>query len=120
MDSQTLSKEILSEIELDALISVVNNKIGFEALKKYVLAVAVNHGTFEKDKPFKGNVNFALNLSWPATQGKVKFTDEELGQNIRALTYAVQLVESGFGEAESMKEIKKVETETEIKNNPSE
>ena len=120
MDAQSLSKEVLSEIELDKVIAFAQDRMAFEAVKKYVLAVAVAHGTFEKDKPFKGNVNFALNLAWPATQGKVKLSDEELGQNLRALTYAVQLVESGFSEIAEMKEIKKVENVNEIKSNPSE
>lgn len=120
MDAQTLSKEVLSEIELERVVSFAQDRMAFDAVKKYVLAVALAHGTFEKGKPFKGNVNFALNLAWPATQGKVKFTDEELGQNIRALTYAIQLVESGFDEIADMKEIKKVEHVTEVNNNPSE
>ncbi len=121
MDAQNLSKEVLSEIELDKVIAFAHDRMAFEAVKKYVLAVAVAHGTFEKDKPFKGNVNFALNLAWPATQQKgMPRTDEELGQNLRALTYAVQLVESGFEEIAEMKEIKKVETVTEDKNNIAE
>jgi hypothetical protein len=121
MDAQTLSKEILSEIELETVIAFAQNKVAFEAVKKYVLAVAIAHGRFEKDKPFKGNVNFALNLAWPATQGRVIRSDEELGQSLRALTYAVQLVESGFSEIEDMKEIKKVEHITsESTSNPTE
>jgi hypothetical protein len=120
MNAQDLSKEVLNEIELDKVIAFAHDKMAFEAVKKYVLAVALAHGTFKKGEPFKGNVNFALNLAWPSTQGKVARTDEELGQSIRALTYAVQLVESGFSEIEEMKEIKKVEQDTDIKNNPTE
>lgn len=122
MDAQTLSKEILSEIELDKVVAFAQDRMAFEAVKKYVLAVAIAHGTFEKDKPFKGNVNFALNLAWPATQqGGIPRSDEELGQSLRALTYAVQLVESGFTEIADMKEIKKVEAVPEITNiNPTE
>ena len=120
MNAQDLSKEVLNEIELDKVVAFAHDKMAFEAVKKYVLAVAVAHGTFEKGKAFKGNVNYALNLAWPATQGKTKLSDEELGQNLRALTYAVQLVESGFEEIAEMKEIKKVESDTEIKNNPTE
>ena len=120
MNAQDLSKEVLNEIELDKVIAFANDKMAFEAVKKYVLAVAVAHGTFEKGKPFKGNVNYALNLAWPATQGTVTRTDEELGQGIRALTYAVQLVESGFGEIAEMKEAKKVETIKEDTSNPGE
>lgn len=121
MDAQAISKEILSEMELEKVVAFANDKLAFEAVKKYVLAVAIVHGTFEKGKPFKGNINFALNLAWPATQqGGIPRSDEELGQGLRALTYAVQLVESGFGEIADMKEIKKVENITEVKNNPSE
>ena len=121
MNAQDLSKEVLNEIELDKVVAFAHDQMAFEAVKKYVLAVALAHGTFEKGKPFKGNVNFALNLAWPATQQNgIPRSDEELGQSIRALTYAVQLVESGFSEIAEMKEIKKVEQVTEIKNNPTE
>lgn len=121
MNAQDLSKEILSEIELDKVIAFANDKLAFEAVKKYVLAVAVAHGTFEKDKPFKGLRNFALNLGFNAVDSRgMPRSDEELGQSIRALAFAVQLVETGFREIEDIKEIKKVENVPEITNNPSE
>ena len=76
------------------------------------------HVNVPEGEEHKGAVNFALNLSWGATQPKgTPRSDEELGQNLRALTYAVQLVESGFRE---MGELTKPEVEKEITNNPGE
>lgn len=113
-----LSTEILNEIERDRVIAIVQDPIGFNALKKFVLAVAYKQGVVEKGGEHKGTVNFALNLAWPATQPQgMPRTDEELGQNLRALTYAVQLVESGFREASEIRKPEVVEAET---INPSE
>lgn len=98
-----MSKEILSEIETEKVIQFTKDPILFSAVKKCLLAVAYKHGVVEKGSAHNGNVNFALNLSWGATQPNgTPRTDEELGQNLRALTYAVQLVESGFREISEM------------------
>lgn len=115
---EDLSKEILSDIEKDKIIKFCEDPVAFEAVKKYVLAVAYKQGIVEKGVEHKATINFALNLAWGSTQnGGVPRSDEELGQNLRALTYAVQLLESGFKE---LKELKEVETLEEEKDNPAE
>lgn len=103
MNANDLSKEILNEIEIDKIIQFHNDPVMFSAVKKYVLAVAYKHGVVEKGGEHRGNVNWALNLSAGAiAPNGVPRTDEELGQSLRALTYAVQLVESGFKELSEM------------------
>lgn len=96
--------EILSEIERDKIIAFVQDAVAYNAVKKYVLAVMYKQGVVEKGLTHNARINFALNLAWPATtpQGMPR-TDEELGQNLRAMTYAVQLIESGFKEMEEMR-----------------
>ena len=42
--AQDLSNEILSEIELEALLRFKEDKLAFNAMKKYVLAVVYKHG----------------------------------------------------------------------------
>ena len=113
-----ISNEILSEIEKDRIIAFAQDPIAFNAVKKYVLAVAYKQGVVEKGGEHRATINFALNLAWPATnpQGMPR-TDEELGQNLRAMTYAVQLIESGFKELSEMQKPEVVEAET---INPSE
>lgn len=116
--SEDLSKEILNDIEKDKVSAFAEDPILFQAVKKYVLAVAYKHGIVDKGVEHKGGLNFALNLAWGATQQNgIPRSDEELGQNLRALTYAVQLVESGFKE---LGEFKKVEELKEENNNPAE
>ncbi len=115
---EDLSKEILTEIEKDKVAKFCEDPILFQAIKKYVLAVAYKHGIVEKGVEHKGGLNFALNLAWGSTQQHgTPRSDEELGQNLRALTYAVQLVESGFSE---LLNFKKVEELKEEDNNPAE
>lgn len=117
MNPNDMSAEILNDIEKDKIITFAQDKMLFEAVKKYVLAVAYKQGVVEKGGEHRGTINFALNLAWPATGAGMPRTDEELGQNLRALTYAVQLVESGFKELSEMRKPEAVEEET---INPSE
>lgn len=100
-------------METEKVIQFHQDPLMFSAVKKYLLAVAYKHGVVEKGGTHSGTINFALNLAWGATQPNgMPRTDEELGQNLRALTYAVQLVESGFRE---ISEIQKPEEKLETK-----
>lgn len=108
-----LSAEILNDIERDKIITLCQDPIAFNAVKKYVLAVAYQHGVVQSGVEHIGTINFALNLAWPATNPNgMPRTDEELGQNLRALTYAVQLVESGFKELSEMRKEVPLQEET--------
>src|SRR3990167_2884970 len=112
------SKEILTEIEKDKVIALASDPIAFGAVKKYILAYVYKQGVIEKGGEHRENVNFALNLAWPATDPKgMPRTNEELGQNLRALTYAVKLVGSGFKE---LSELRKPKVDTKSENNPAE
>lgn len=116
--AQDLSNEILTDIERDRVIAFSKDPVLFQAVKKYVLAVAFKHGSVKKGEDFVGNRNFALNLAWGATEPTgMPRTDEELGQSLRALTYAVKLVESGFRE---ISELEVPEAPAEGTDNPSE
>ena len=96
---EDITREILNEIEQDKVIALAQDPVAFNAIKKYILAVAYRHGIVKAGEDYKGNVNFALNLAWGATESQgMPRTDEELGQNLRAMTYATKLVESGFKE----------------------
>src|SRR3990167_3652328 len=66
--AQDLSNEILNEIELEALLRFKEDKVAFNAMKKYVLAVVYKHGVIKSGEDYNGNINFALNLAWRATQ----------------------------------------------------
>jgi len=113
-----ISNQILSDIEREKIIAFCQDTVLFHAVKKYVLAVAVSQGTFKSNEEFRGNINYALQFAWQATEPNgMPRSDEELGQQVRALTQAVKLVESGFKELGEMKE---VEALSEPKENPAE
>lgn len=115
---ENLSNEILNDIEMEKIAKFCEDDFLVEAVKKYILAVSYKHGVAQKGVPHKGNLNYALQLAWGATSsGGMPRSDEELGQNLRALAYAVQLVESGFKE---LKEMKQVESLKDNKENPAE
>lgn len=118
MNNQDFSNEILDSIEKAKIAAFCEDVIAFNAVKKYILAVAYKHGVVSKGVEHKGNINFALRLAWGAADGSgMPRSDEELGQSLRALTSAVQLVESGFAE---LSEFKKVEEVVEDKVNKAE
>ena len=113
-----ISQEILTDIEQDKMITLAQDTVTFNALKKYILAVVYKHGVIQKGIEYDGTVNYALNIAAQTISGKsMPHTDEELGQNLRALTYATSLVESGFKE---ISELRKPEPEKEVTNNPAE
>lgn len=113
-----ISREILTEIEIDKVIQFCADPIMSMAVQKFVLASLYKQGVIERGVPHNARINWAMNLSWGATDGRgVPRSDEELGQNLRAMTFAVQLVESGFKE---ISEIKKAESVEESVINPSE
>ena len=109
---EELSNEILTDIEKERVARFAEDKLTFEAVKKFVLAVCYKQGVVDKGGEHVPTRNWAINLAWGAINSNgMPRTDEELGQNLRALTYAVQLVGSGFKEMSEMKEIKEVEKE---------
>src|SRR3990167_10261225 len=110
--AQDLSNEILSDIETDAVLRFKTDPLMFSAVKKYILAVAYKHGVVKAGEEHNAAINFALNLAWGATQTNgVARSDEALGQNLRAMTYAVQLLEGGFKEMSEMEKPEKLEEE---------
>lgn len=110
MSAQDLSNEILNEIELEKTLKFAEDSMMLESVKKYILAVSYKHGVVERGQSHMGNRNYALNMAWSSiSPNGVPRTDEELGQNLRALAYAVQIVESGFKELVELLEEKKLE-----------
>jgi hypothetical protein len=99
MDTNQLSKEIYNEIEQDKIIAFTEDKVMFEAVKKYLL-VYLTQGIGEAGKPFLGNRNFALQLAWDRNYPR---SNEELGADLRAVTRGIQVIESGFKELAEIK-----------------
>ena len=113
MNAQEMSNEVLNEIELDKVLQFKSDPMMFQAVKKYILAVSYKHGVIDAGVEHKGNVNYALQLAGGAIHPKGEGrSDQELGQSLRALAYAVQLVESGFKEMSEMEKLEKLEEKT--------
>lgn len=116
---EDLSKEILTDIEREKVSKFCEDPILFEGVKKYILAVCYKQGVIEKGQPHNARINWAMNLAWGATNPNgVPRSDEELGQALRAMTSAVQMLESGFKELADMS--KQVEILKDKEENPAE
>lgn len=113
MNTQDFSDSIVNDIQKDKIIAFCQDAVLFHAVKNYLLAVVYKHGVIEKGVEYRGTVNYALNLAGPSIDPRgIPRSDEELGQNLRALTYATSLVESGFKELSEMRKPEAVEAET--------
>ena len=113
-----ISGNVLDEIETEHVQSFAENEQQMQAVKKYLLAVVYNHGVVEASVKHQGNKNWALQMAWGAINPNgMPRSDEELGQGLRAMAYAVQLIESAFKE---ISDIKKVVTLDEVIENPAE
>lgn len=110
MDTEDLTSEILTELEKDKIVKFCDDQATFEAVKKYVLAVCYKQGVIEKGRTHNPRINWAMNLAWGSInpQGMPR-SDEELGQSLRAMTHAVQMIESGFKEMVDLKKIDKLD-----------
>lgn len=106
---EDLTNEVMTELEVDKAIAFCQDPVMFEAVKKYILAVCYKHGVIKLGGKHRGNVNWALQMAWGAVdKNGMPRSDEELGQNLRALAYAVQIVESGFKEMSEMRRVEEI------------
>jgi hypothetical protein len=89
---------ILNDIEKDAVGSFVSNKTLFDAVKKVILAAVYFNGTLRQGQPARPTLNAALSLAMSK-----EYSNEQLGEDLRALAEGVRLVEVGFGKLEELK-----------------
>ena len=117
--------EVFNDIERNKVLKFIEDKIMFEAVKKYLL-VYLAQGVAKPGEPLKGSVNYALQLAF-GRQGEVygnngqivAFTprsDEEVGRDIKVLARGIQIIESGFKE---LSELKTQEQPTKDEVNPA-
>jgi hypothetical protein len=99
MTPEDISKEIMNDIEIEKLFAFNEDKVMFEAIKKFLL-VYLGQGIGERGKPLVGNRNYALQLAW---NREIPRSNEELGADLRALTRGIQIIESGFKELSNLK-----------------
>lgn len=102
-------EKILSPVELSKLDAFVRDKTLLEAVKKVVLVSAYNNGTLKPDEFSDPSRNFML-----AITNRRDVSNEQMGQQARAVAEAIALVEIGFAYLESFK---KEETKVEDKTN---
>ncbi len=102
----------MSDLEKDKLIAFTEDRIMFEAVRKYILYY-LYQGVAEPGEPFVGGKNYALQLAWDRQGGAmgsngqvvafVPKTNEALGADLRALARGINIIESGFKEISEMK-----------------
>lgn len=98
MNANELSKEIMNDIERDKVIAFCEDKIMYEAVKKFIL-FHLYQGTAEPGKPVKGNKNWALQMAFQAINPSgMPRSNDELGADLRASVKGINALESGFQE----------------------
>ncbi len=89
----------LSPSEKAAVEKFASDEVMFEAVKKVVLADVYYRGTLRKVVPAEPITNFALSLAINRTG---KTTNEQLGEDLAAVTEGCRLVETGFKRAKGL------------------
>lgn len=96
----------LNDVEKDLIQQIADNPNAVNALKKLILADVYFKGTLEKGKAPDPTRNAALSIALACGQGQAIRTNEELGQDLRAFSEGVRLIEIGFGRLEKLKSAK--------------
>lgn len=100
---ESVTREYLSDAEVDKINTFVHDKSMVEAVKKVLLASMYQNGTLRKDVKPNSLTNGALALVAMASSGRGVVSNEELGQDLRGLFHGIQLLESGFNELNKLK-----------------
>ena len=97
-----LSKNYLSEQETIELNKLVENPICLNAITKIMLSPIYDQGVL-KEGDIEATKNFALQKAMIALQNDPKIDNATLGEDIRANTQAIRLVELGIKELDNFK-----------------
>jgi hypothetical protein len=99
---KSILPEYLSEGEKVEVGKFVDNKKLFEAVKKVILMGIYHNGTLQEDKPADPLVNALL----PNLAHMPAFTDEQLGQTLRAKAQSIAMLENSLTAMEAFKSVK--------------
>lgn len=95
--------DFLSDEEKTKIMRFNMDKVLSEAVKKVLLHLIYNSGTLRKDAPAEPTKNAALTLALYSAGTPTYLTDEQLGQDVRAIANGVRFLELGYQELEKIK-----------------
>lgn len=95
--------EFMSDIEKEKIIAFNSDPILVHAVKKILLKTIYGNGVLKVGKQPEPLKNGALGLAFLALAGRAIVTNEQLGEDLRALAHGVNLLEAGFNELEKFK-----------------
>jgi hypothetical protein len=98
----------LNDIEKDAVAQFLDNKTAKEAVRKVILRRIYFDGVLQEGEVPNAYENFALNIYKDQSTGEM-YTDEELGQLTKIRRFAIELLERGFKDMESLERVKESE-----------
>lgn len=96
-----------TDIEKEKIILFNDDEVMVEAIKKVLLASIYDNGTLRKKVKAEPLKNGALGLAFLALGGRAVITNEQLGEDLRALAQGVNLLETGFKELGKIKKVEK-------------
>ena len=99
----------LNQIEKEKIMSFNDDIVLVNAIRKVLLASIYSNGTLRKEIKPDPLKNAALGLSMAAVNGQVIISNEQLGEDLRALTQAIALMENGFKELLKIKRQEKTD-----------
>jgi len=103
--------DFLSNAEQERIAYFNSDPILVNAVRKVMLAEIYKNGTLRPDIAPDPLKNGALGLVFQGLHGQQKYTNEELGEDLRAFAQGVNLLESGFQRLSKFKQPAKSEPE---------
>lgn len=108
--------EFLSDQEKEKIYQFNEDEVLQEAIRKVLLAGIYTAGSLRKDLLFNPLKNGALALGFAAVNVRAALTDEQIGQDTRALCHGLNALETAF---EELKKINRVSAPVEVTENPA-
>lgn len=91
-------EKFLSDIEKTKIEMFNQDPILVNAIRKVLLTSIYDNGTLRKDVAPNPTRNGALGLAMIAVTGKATISNSDLGEDLRGLAQAVQLLEQGLAQ----------------------
>ena len=88
----------LTNFEKEKIYVFNKDEVMVEAVRKVILASVYSNGTLRKDLKTEPLKNAAIGLASMALNGRAVVSNEQLGEDLRAFTQGVFLLEGGFNE----------------------
>jgi len=100
---EEIFKDILSDVETEKVAQFNDDPVMKEAIRKVLLAGVYHNGVIEKGEKHDPSRNAALTMAFRAINQGLPVSNQDLGENVRAIAQGVKQIEVAFGQIEKIR-----------------